>query len=105
MSNDGIQYLLAKHANKARQNCPSLGTKRIFPHLLRHTAAMNLLQAGVDTSVIAMWLGHESVETTHVYLNADLELKRQVLTTTASPTSVASAYRPDDALLTFLKNL
>ncbi|RWD66344.1 MAG: integrase [Mesorhizobium sp.] len=105
LSNDGVQYLLAKHVGRARQNCPSLRAKRVFPHLLRHTCAMNLLQAGVDTTVIAMWLGHESVETTHVYLNADLELKRRVLATAAPPGSTAETYRPDDALLTFLKNL
>ena len=70
-----------------------------------HTTAMDLLQAGVDTTVIAMWLGHESVETTHVYLNADLELKRRVLAKTIPPDSNPSTFRPDDALLTFLKNL
>lgn len=105
LSSDGVQYLLAKHVDRARQSCPSLRTKRVFPHLLRHTAAMNLLQAGVDTTVIAMWLGHESVETTHVYLNADLELKRRVLAKTAPPGSTAATFRPDDALLTFLNNL
>ncbi len=66
---------------------------------------MDLLQAGVDTTVIAMWLGHESVETAHVYLNADLELKRRVLAKTVPPDSTPSTFRPDDALLTFLKNL
>lgn len=105
LSSDGVQYLLAKHVDRARQTCASLCTKRVFPHLLRHTAAMNLLQAGVDTTVIAMWLGHESVETTHVYLNADLELKRRVLAKTAPPGSTAGTFRPDDALLTFLNNL
>lgn len=105
LSSDGVQYLLAKHVDKARQSCPSLRAKRVFPHLLRHTAAINLLQAGVDTTVIAMWLGHESVETTHVYLNADLELKRRVLAKTTPPGSPSAIYRPDDALLTFLKNL
>lgn len=105
LSSDGVQYLLAKHVDQARQSCPSLRNKRVFPHLLRHTAAMNLLQAGVDTTVIAMWLGHESVETTHVYLNADLELKRRVLARTAPPGSSAATFKPDDALLTFLNNL
>ena len=66
---------------------------------------MDLLQAGVDTTVIAMWLGHESVETTHVYLNADLELKRRVLAKTTPPGAAPPTYKPDDALLTFLKNL
>ncbi|KUM25211.1 integrase [Mesorhizobium loti] len=105
LSNDGVQYLLAKHVETARQHCTSLRSKRVFPHLLRHTAAMNLLQAGVDTTVIAMWLGHESVETTRIYLNADLELKRQTLAKVAPPGSAPAKYRPDDALLTFLKNL
>lgn len=105
LSSDGVQYLLAKHVETARKNCASLRTKRVFPHILRHTAAMNLLQAGVDTTVIAMWLGHESIETTHVYLEADLELKRRVLAKTAQPGSKPSIYRPDDALLAFLKNL
>lgn len=105
LSGDGVQYLLAKHVETARQNCASLRTKRVFPHMLRHTAAMNLLQAGVDTTVIAMWLGHESIETTHVYLEADLELKRRVLDKTAPPGSKPSIYRPNDALLEFLKNL
>lgn len=81
LSNDGLQYLLAQHVVKARKVCVSLNDKRISPHVLRHTAAMNLLQAGVDTTVIAMWLGHESVETTRVYLEADLELKRKMLST------------------------
>ena len=105
LSSDGVQYLLAKHVAKAEQACESLRSKRVSPHVLRHTTAMDLLQAGVDTTVIAMWLGHESVETTHVYLNADLELKRNVLAKTTPPGTAPSTYRPDDALLTFLKNL
>jgi integrase len=66
---------------------------------------MNLLQAGVDTTVIAMWLGHESIETTHVYLEADLELKQRVLSKMVPPGSKPSTYKPDDALMAFLKNL
>jgi site-specific recombinase XerD len=66
---------------------------------------MNLLQAGVDTTVIAMWLGHESIETTHVYLESDLELKRRMLEKTTPHSATPSIYKPDDALLTFLKNL
>ena len=66
---------------------------------------MDLLQAGVDTTVIAMWLGHESVETTHVYLNADLELKRRVLAKTTPPGSIPQTYKPDDALMKFLMDL
>ena len=105
LSSDGVQYLLAKHVAKAEQTCESLRSKRVSPHVLRHTTAMDLLQAGVDTTVIAMWLGHESVETTQVYLNADLELKRKVLAKTTPAGSAPPAFRPDDALLTFLKNL
>jgi site-specific recombinase XerD len=105
LSSDGVQYLLAKHTDNARQICPSLVDKRIHPHVLRHTAAMNLLQAGVDTTVIAMWLGHESVETTHVYLEADLELKRRMLEKTTPQGGASAVYKPEDALLAFLKSL
>lgn len=105
LSSDGVQYLLAQHVRAARETCPSLLDKRVTPHVLRHTAAMSLLQAGVDTTVIAMWLGHESIETTHVYLEADLELKRRMLAKTTPHSATPSIYKPDDALLTFLKNL
>ena len=105
LSNDGVQYLLARHTETARKICPSLVDKRIHPHVLRHTAAMNLLQAGVDTTVIAMWLGHESVETTHVYLEADLELKRRMLEKTTPQGGASAVYKPEDTLLVFLKNL
>jgi len=105
LSSDGVQYLLAKHTGKAREICPSLCGKRVHPHVLRHTAAMNLLQAGVDTTVIAMWLGHESVETTHVYLEADLELKRRMLEKTTPQGGASAVYKPEDALLAFLKSL
>lgn len=105
MSSDGIQYLLARHVETAREACASLRDKRVSPHVLRHTAAMELLQAGVDTAVIAMLLGHESVETTQVYLEADLELKRRMLAKTTPPGAATTIYRPDDALLAFLKNL
>ena len=79
---DGVQYLLAKHVAKACETCPSLKEKRVSPHVLRHTAAMELLQAGVDHAVIALWLGHESVETTHIYLQANLALKEKALANT-----------------------
>ncbi len=105
LSNDGLQYLLAQHVIRARKVCASLNDKRISPHVLRHTAAMSLLHAGVDTTVIAMWLGHESVETTRVYLEADLELKRKMLDKTVAHDSSSVPYRPDDALLAFLQSL
>ncbi|MEO7711026.1 MAG: site-specific integrase [Caldimonas sp.] len=75
LSAHGMHYLLAKHVKASGDACPSLKTKRVSPHVLRHTTAMDLLQAGVEQSVIALWLGHESIETTQVYLDADLALK------------------------------
>src|SRR5881392_2496012 len=78
----GVQHMVARHVAKARKTCPSLGKKRVSPHVLRHAAAMELLQAGVDRAVIALWLGHASVETTQIYLDADLALKEQALAKT-----------------------
>jgi len=102
-----VQFLLAKHVAAARQKCPSLKNKRVTPHVLRHSAAMELLQAGVDRSVIALWLGHESIETTQIYLDADLALKEKALakTTPLAKGKASGRYRPDDKLLAFLKNL
>lgn len=106
LSSDGVQYLLAKHIAVAQQTCPSLNAKRVSPHVLRHSAAMELLQAGVDRSVIALWLGHESVETTQLYLDANLALKEKALAkTTPAKTKTAARYRPGDKLLAFLKGL
>ena len=106
LSADGVQYLLAKHVTVARQHCPSLSLKNVTPHVLRHTAAMELLQAGVDRSVIALWLGHESIETTQIYLDADLALKERALAKLAqADAKPPGRYRPDDHLLAFLKGL
>jgi len=105
LSPDGVQYLLAKHVATAQQTCPSLRKKRISPHVLRHTAAMELLQAGVDRSVIALWLGHESVETTQIYLEANLALKEKALARTKPLHVKAGRYRPTDSLLRFLNAL
>jgi site-specific recombinase XerD len=107
LSADGVQFLLARHVAAARQKCPSLNNKRVTPHVLRHSAAMELLQAGVDRSVIALWLGHESIETTQIYLDADLALKEKALARTApmATSKAAGRYRPDDKLLAFLKSL
>lgn len=105
LSPDGVQYLLAKHVAQARKRCPSLEAKRVSPHVLRHTAAMELLQAGVDHSVIALWLGHESPETTHIYLQADLALKEKILEKTKPLNIKAGRYRPSDKLLQFLNSL
>jgi site-specific recombinase XerD len=104
-SRDGIAYLLTKHTNTARRHCPSLARKRVSPHVLRHSTAMELLRHGVDRSVIALWLGHESAETTEMYLHASLELKEQALARTAPRNLPPGRYRPDDQLLAFLKNL
>lgn len=105
LSADGVQYLLAKHLVVARQKCPSLRQKRVSPHVLRHAAAMELLQAGVDRSVIALWLGHESVETTQIYLDADLALKEKALAKATPINGKAGRYKPSDRLLGFLKSL
>ena len=105
LSAHGVQYLLAKHVAVAATTCPSLKRKRVSPHVLRHTTAMDLLQEGVDRFVIALWLGHESIETTQMYLDADLELKQRVLDRTTPPTGRPGRYRPDDKLLAFLKGL
>ena len=105
MSEDAVERLVAKHVAAARPACPSLAHKSVTPHTLRHTAAMQLLQQGVDRSVIALWLGHESIETTQVYLHADLRLKEKALARTASSGQVPGRYRPGDPLLTFLERL
>jgi site-specific recombinase XerD len=105
LSADGVQYIVAKHTAVAGQTCPSLQQKRVTPHVLRHTTAMELLQAGVDRAVIALWLGHESVETTQIYLQANLALKEEILAKTTPPDGNPGRYRPDDQLLAFLKSL
>ena len=105
LSRDAVERRLAKYAASAAAVCPSLRAKRISPHVLRHTAAMRLLQAGVDTSVIALWLGHEHVDTTQIYLHADLALKERALARTTPPGARPGRYRPSDTLLAFLDGL
>ena len=105
LSAHGVHYLLAKHVESATTTCTSLKHKRVSPHVLRHTTAMDLLQQGVEQSVIALWLGHESIETTQIYLDADLELKQRVLDRVVPLNGKPGRYRPDDRLLAFLKNL
>lgn len=105
LSRDAVERRIIRYASVAAARCPSLRTKRISPHVLRHTAAMRLLQAGVDTSVIALWLGHERVDTTQIYLHADLALKERAIARTAPPDAKPGRYRPSDALLAFLDGL
>jgi integrase/recombinase XerD len=105
LSRDAVQWLIATHVTVAARQCPSIAAKEVTPYVLRHTTAMSLLQAGVDTSVIALWLGHEGVETTSIYLNADLRLKERALARTTPPRTAATGYRASDALLAFLDSL
>jgi len=105
LSRDAVERLVTKHAATAEANCPSIKEKNVTPHTLRHTAAMSLLRAGVDTSVIALWLGHENAETTQVYLHADMTIKEQALARVQPPGTSPGRYHPPDSLLAFLDNL
>jgi len=105
LTRDALEHRLAKHAANAAASCPSLATKTITPHVLRHTAAMRLLHAGVDTTVIALWLGHEQIQTTHIYLHADLAIKEKALARTTPPTAKPGRYQPTDRVLAFLDAL
>jgi integrase/recombinase XerD len=105
LSRDAIECLLTKYAHLAARSCPSLKRKRISPHVCSHAAAMDLLHHGVDRSVIALWLGHESVETTQMYLHADMRLKETALSRTESLGVKPTRYRPNDKLLGFLESL
>jgi site-specific recombinase XerD len=105
LSRDAIEHRLAHYTALAADRCPSLHGKTITTHVLRHTTAMRLLHAGVDTSVIALWLGHASVETTQIYLHADLKLKEQALARTRPPNGRTGRYQPPDSLLAWLEGL
>ena len=105
LSRDALEHLVRKHCLTAARTCPSIGTKRITPHTLRHSTAMDLLHHGVDQAVIALWLGHQNVETTQVYIHADMRLKEKALARVAAPTTPPGRYRPDDQLLAFLEGL
>ena len=105
LSLDAIAQRVAVHAAAAATSCPSLVHKNVTPHVLRHTAAMRLLHAGVDTTVIALWLGHENVSTTKIYLEADLELKQRALDRTVPIVSAPGRYHPPDQLIAFLEGL
>jgi site-specific recombinase XerD len=105
LSRDAIRKLVTKHARTATSTCPSIGAKAVSPHTLRHSAAMRLLQAGVDTTVIALWLGHEQIDTTAIYLHADLTIKERALARTAPANTTPGRYQPTDATLAFLDGL
>jgi len=105
LSRDALEHLVRKHCLTAARACPSIGSKRVTPHTLRHSTAMDLLQHGVDPMVIALWLGHENVETTQIYLHADLRMKEKALARVAAPATPPSRFRPDDQLLAFLEGL
>lgn len=105
LSRDAVERLLTKHAAVAAHGCPTLNSKQVSPHVLRHTSAMRLLHAGVDTTVIALWLGHESTRITDIYLHADLALKEKALARTTPPNTRAGRYQAPDSLLAFLESL
>lgn len=105
LSSDAFQRLVSRHINTARKTCPSLHKKTVTPHTLRHTTAMDLLHRGVDITVIALWLGHESIQTTHIYLHADMAMKEKALAQATKSKVVPKRYRPPDQLLAFLESL
>ena len=105
LSRDAIEHRITHHAKTAAQRCPSLQAKTVTAHVLRHTTAMRLLHAGVDTSVIALWLGHANVETTQIYLHADLDIKERALARTRPRNTKPGRYQPPDSLLNWLEAL
>lgn len=106
LTRNGLRCVVARHATSAAELCPSLASRHVTPHTLRHTTAMELLRAGVDSAVIALWLGHERVETTdRIYLHGDLSIKERALARTTPPNSKPGRYRPSDQLLAFLGSL
>jgi site-specific recombinase XerD len=105
MSADALQRLVTRHVAKASASCSSLAGRKITPHTLRHTAAMDLLRRGVDLTVIALWLGHESTETTQIYLHADMRMKERALGYADPSGAKPMRYRPSDSLLAFLDSL
>ena len=105
LSRDAIEQIVGKHVQSASVKCPSLRKKRVTPHVLRHSAAMQLLQNGVDRTVIALWLGHESVETTQMYIHADMQIKEKAMARTRPIEAPPGRYQPGDKLLAFLEAL
>jgi site-specific recombinase XerD len=105
LSRDAIEHRIATHAQAAARACPSLRSKRVTTYVLRHTTAMRLLHAGIDIAVIALWLGHESIETTRIYLFADLDLKQKAIARTRQLDNPPGRYRPPDKLIAWLEAL
>src|SRR5215217_3786518 len=105
LSRDAIALRVSTHAATAAKRCPSLVGKRVHPHVLRHSCAMSLLHAGVDTSVIALWLGHAGVRSTDTYVHADMTIKEKALALTTPATARPGRYRPPDKVLAFLERL
>jgi site-specific recombinase XerD len=105
LTRDAVALRVSTHAATAARNCPSLLGKRIHPHVLRHSCAMSLLQAGVDTSVIALWLGHAGVRSTDAYVHADISIKERALALTTPATAEPGRYHPPDKVLAFLEAL
>lgn len=105
LTRDAVRRIVTRHVSTAAEACPSLASKTVAPHVLRHSCAMQLLESGVDSAVIALWLGHESIRTTDIYQHADLGLKERALARTSPTKTSPGRYRPDDALLRFLEGL
>jgi len=105
LSRDAVGDLVNKHTATARRTCPSLASKKVTPHVLRHSCAMELLRSGIDRMVMALWLGHEKVETTSIYVHGDLSIKERALARTTPVRVSPGRYRPPDKLLAFLTSL
>ncbi len=105
LTRSGVEHRLREAVRKATPGCPSLSEKKISPHILRHTTAMHLLQAGVDLATIALWLGHENPATTHLYVEADLQMKEAALAKLQEPAGKATRYHAPDSLLAFLESV
>jgi integrase/recombinase XerD len=105
LSRDAIEHRLAKYVDIASKTFPPIRKKKITMHVLRHSAAMRLMRAGIEQPVIALWLGHEQVGTTDVYLHADMAIKERALAKTAPASAATRRFKPDDKLLSFLEAL
>jgi integrase/recombinase XerD len=105
LSRDAVERIVRKYVERASVTCSTLKGKRVTPHVLRHSAAMQLLQNGVDRTVIALWLGHESAESTQMYVHADIQIKEQAMAKTQPIAISLGRYRPSDDLLAFLERL